>query len=438
MKAQHPAYLVSLMGTDCDVAAGIAGVQMAVDEHGPVVNPGMQIVVDKQGVLPRGYRFENARRKTAPWQARWVWVDDESPRLQILSDDDDYTGDRTIVEEMAPYVHKLLAACASSWSGKNGLFSDAPNDMFMDWVNLGGFTCHHPPAVIGQRYLTALYYRGLELAMRVAELKGGPARSAMYAQRRREIAEAFNCELWNNAKGLYRDGKPFQTSVRANEWLPADKDIEAFSPPANLLAVLYDLAPWERQAMIVDRVMAEKPLNTQPWFMHWVFQAIDRVGQFDRHGLDQMRRWQIISETLSFREMWRGGDLSHGWCSSPLVQMSARVLGVTPTSPGFKTMAIRPLPCCLTWAKGRVPTPQGDVSVSWNLAAGRFLLDPTVPEGAEADVIVAAKTVHVKVGRHHLDSDRPTRTEIRVGTKSGHALLCNRKVDCLNDTGALN
>ena len=79
-----------------------------------------------------------------------------------------------------------------------------------------------------------------------------------------------------------------------------------------------------------------------------------------------------------------------------------------------------------------------DVSVSWNLDAGRFSLDLTVPEGTEADVIVAAKTVRVKAGRHHLESDRPTRTEFRAGTESGHALLCNRKVDCLNDTGALN
>ena len=87
--------------------------------------------------------------------------------------------------------------------------------------------------------------------------------------------------------------------------------------------------------------MAEKPLNTQPWFMHWVFQAIDHAGLFDQYGTPQMRRWNIVSETQSFHEMWNGGDLSHGWCSTPLVQMSSRVLGVTPASPGFKTIAIQ-------------------------------------------------------------------------------------------------
>jgi len=61
-----------------------------------------------------------------------------------------------------------------------------------------------------------------------------------------------------------------------------------------------------------------------------------------------MRRWQIVPETQSFREMWNSGDLSHGWCSTPLVQMSQRVLSVEPTLPGFKAMTLRPHICDLT------------------------------------------------------------------------------------------
>jgi len=98
--------------------------------------------------------------------------------------------------------------------------------------------------------------------------------------------------------------------------------------------------------------------------------------------------------------MWNGGDLSHGWCSTPLVQMSARILGVTPTAPGFKTMAIHPSVCDLTWAKGVVPTPHGDVTVSWKWADDTLRLDAVVPEGTEADVILPGKTEHVTAGKH--------------------------------------
>jgi hypothetical protein len=307
--------------------------------------------------------------------------------LQMLMDYYDYTGDKSLVVEMSPYVHELLDTY-TSWRGTNGIISEAPNYMFMDWVTIGGFECHHPPAVIGQGYLTAFYYHGLELASRVAELDGDTARVRKYSELRSEVAKAFNRELWVADNGLYRDGKPFQTSVKPGRWLPADKNIETFSPHVNLLAVQYDLAPKAQQAAIVEKVLAEKPLNTQPWFMHWVFAAIDHAGLFDQYGTPQLRRWQIVPETQSFREMWTSGDLSHGWCSTPLVQMSARVLGVTPAAPGFKTISIRPELCDLKWAKGRVPTPHGNVDVSWVLDGNQFSLDVTVPPGTEAEIIL--------------------------------------------------
>ena len=323
--------------------------------------------------------------------------------LQMLMDYYDYTGDKTLVVEMAPYVHELMDKY-DSWRGQNGIISEAPDYMFMDWVTIAGFGCHHPPAVIGQGYLTAFYYHGMEMASRVADLTGEPARIGKYKQQRAALAAAFNRELWVADKGLYRDGKPFVTHVKPSKWLPADKDIETFSPHVNLLAVLYDLAPTAQHAAIVEKVMAEQPLNTQPWFMHWVFQAIDHAGLFDRFGTQQMRRWQIVPETQSFHEMWHGGDLSHGWCSTPLVQMSARVLGVTPTAPGFKTLAIRPAICDLAWARGSVPTPHGDVAVSWKWSDDKLALDVTIPEGTEADVILPSKTEHVKAGQHSFSS----------------------------------
>ena len=144
------------------------------------------------------------------------------------------------------------------------------------------------------------------------------------------------------AKGSTATASPFRLLSNRMHGCRPTREIETFSPHVNLLAVLYDLAPKSQQAAIVEKVLAEKPLNTQPWFMHWVFQAIDHAGLFDQYGTQQMRRWKIVKDTQSFHEMWNGGDLSHGWCSTPLVQMSQRVLGVTPTSPGFKTLAVRP------------------------------------------------------------------------------------------------
>jgi hypothetical protein len=177
-----------------------------------------------------------------------------------------------------------------------------------------------------------------------------------------------------------------------------------------MLAVLFDLAPKERQKGIVDSVMSEEPLNTQPWFMYWIFQAIDHAGSFERYGTPQLRRWQCLPETHSFREMWTSGDLSHGWCSTPLVEMSSRILGVFPASPGFDTVAIRPQPCDLSWAKGRVPTPHGEVSVEWVINRGTLALDVGVPTGTDAEVTLpVSRFIHPRItldGREVGDSSR--------------------------------
>jgi hypothetical protein len=381
----------------------------------PISDPGDYVIED----MVNNYAFAQ------PWMARqdirkfaWLLKDERYHNfhtsysiswLQMLMDYYRFTGDRSLVEEMAPYVRELMATYAS-WIGKNGILSEAPNYMFMDWVTIGGFPCHHPPSVIGQGYLTAFYYHGLDMATQVAALVGDTASAEAYIRQRGEIAEAFNRELWVPAKGLYRDGKPFVTSVKPYQWLPADKDIETFSPHVNMLAVLFDLAPKERQKGIVDSVMSEEPLNTQPWFMYWIFQAIDHAGSFERYGTPQLRRWQCLPETHSFREMWTSGDLSHGWCSTPLVEMSSRILGVFPASPGFDTVAIRPQPCDLSWAKGRVPTPHGEVSVEWVINRGTLALDVGVPTGTDAEVTLpVSRFIHPRItldGREVGDSSR--------------------------------
>lgn len=324
------------------------------------------------------YRNINYRNFHTSYSLAW---------LGMLMDYYDFTGDRALVQELAPYVHELVDTY-TSWRGKNGLISEAPSYMFMDWVTINGIECHHPPAVIGQGYLTAFYYNALAMGSRVAALTGDNTRVKNYTQLRLQVSEAFNRELWNSEKGLYRDGKPFQSSVKPHRWLPADTPIETFSPHVNLLAVLYDLAPKAAQAPIIEKVLAQKPLNTQPWFMHWGFQAIDHAGLFERYGTEQMRRWKVLPDTRSFLETWTMGDKSHGWCSTPLVQMSSRILGVSPAAPGMKSLTIRPQLCDLTWAKGSVPTPHGDVAVSWKRDDHSLRLEVTLPPGTDAEVIL--------------------------------------------------
>ena len=316
--------------------------------------------------------------------------------LQTLLEYYDETGDQSLAKELAPSAYRLLARYAQ-WIGPNNILSEAPNYLFMDWVTIGGFQTHHPPAVIGQGYLTALYYRGLADGMRLAKISGDADQLAHYATQRRALYRAFNRELWDARTGLYRDGKPFLNhNPTSPDFLPPDKDIETHSPHVNVLAVLYDLAPRKRQPQILARLLASKDpsinthsgdldtkdftgLNVQPYFMHFVFAAEAHAGVLSKYAFDQLARWNVNPQTQTFEEMWTRGDWSHGWGATPLIQMSEHVLGVRAGSPGYSSIVLQPTPLALTFARGTVPTPKGDVQVSWTRNQDKFVYNATIP-----------------------------------------------------------
>jgi len=300
--------------------------------------------------------------------------------IQMLMAHYDYTGDGDLVLEVAKQVHGLLNTFAS-WKGENGLICNAPSYMFMDWVEVAGFNVHHPPAVIGMGYMSAFYYRALADGIRVAELQGNEERVNEYRQQRTDLCEAFNAVLWDEGKGRYRDGVPFVTQVEPlDPWLPADEDIETHTPHVNSLAVLYDLAPQEKQADIMRRVMSDHSVEVQPYFMHFVFDALDHAGVFEEYAIDLMKRWTIVEETGTCYEMWGRGDLSHAWNGTPLYQMSARILGIIPMEPGFSRVAVQPKPCALDYAKGCVPTPHGPVAVEWTRKGDQLDIQIDAPD----------------------------------------------------------
>ena len=122
------------------------------------------------GLRKWAWVMENAKYTTFHTSYMFYW-------LQSLINYYDYTGDESLVAELTPNVYALIDQF-TSYIGPNGIISEAPNYMFMDWVQVHDdenpqirFPCHHPPAVIGHGYMTALFYRALADAITVSKLE---------------------------------------------------------------------------------------------------------------------------------------------------------------------------------------------------------------------------------------------------------------------------
>lgn len=93
-----------------------------------------------------------------------------------------------------------------------------------------------------------------------------------------------------------------------------------------------------------------------------------------------------------------GRSHCHGWSAGPAQHLPAHILGVTPTSPGYRTVDIRPALGDLTWAEGEVPTPRGNIHVSVKSPlTSRIVLPP----GTEATLHLPGREPQTLFGGTH-------------------------------------
>ncbi len=288
--------------------------------------------------------------------------------IQMIYEYSMYTGDILILPKLKETVIGIMERFRG-YLGKSGLIEHAPNYMFMDWVAEGKYNRHHPPKCMGQGYMTAMFAGALDSACNIFELYGDVEYIAEYRRLGNEIRCAVRCKLWDEKKELYVDGIYDKNANQSTEWFPADIPGKFYSQHMNTLAILYDIAPEHEQKKLMVRVMEEQSLSkAQPYFMHFVLNALAKTGLFEKYGLQQIGRWDaLVKENESgLKEVWNGFDCdySHAWGGTPTYQLPARILGVTPAKPGFSNIYFQPcLPKELNWADGKVPTPYGTIHV---------------------------------------------------------------------------
>jgi hypothetical protein len=295
-----------------------------------------------------------------------------------------FTGDRATAAAALTAIRMTLGRTLA-WRGAEGLLSQAPNYMFVDWIKQAGVNYHHPPAAQGMGALTAFTVRALRrAAWLVRALGADPAEASTWEKQADELATAFREQLFDPERGLFRDGLCGINRQPTGCWLPPDPAQEVFTRHTNILAVWAAIVTGTEAAAVLERALADPALpEPQPYFQHYLFEALDAAGLFPAQARKHLDLWRpmLRDNPHSLREMWTSGDYSHAWGGTPLVQLSQRVLGVEPTEPGWRSIRLRPQPLDLDWAQGVVPTPLGDISIRWERHGTTVTLSASVPDG---------------------------------------------------------
>ena len=237
--------------------------------------------------------------------------------------------------------------------------------------------------------MNAFYYGALMTAVKILEINGDEVYADKYNNRAKKLKAAFNTYFYDNEKQLYFDG--LNENYKSDKWLPPNTDKRYYSWHTNSLAVLFNIAPDEKQSELMRRILNDKTLiMPQPYFMHFVLEAIYKTGLFEEYGMEQLRRWNgMVEFEKGLQEGWYdmsgyGFDYSHVWGGTPTYQLPSKILGFKMEEPGFKRISMKPNLFDLSYANIKIPTPLGDITAELK-KGGKPVIN--VPKDIECNII---------------------------------------------------
>jgi hypothetical protein len=274
-----------------------------------------------------------------------------------------HTGDLAYLRGQHQHLLEVLRVMDSDLDSNGLLTNPEKHKIFIDWAP--GFNSDAPEARAATQFEYALAYT--EAAYLLTEL-GNKAAAVTYSSKADCLRATAQANLLDAA-----------TSTFGSRW------------QTNAMAVLAGAATKPQQQAIWTAVLShvltpEGPDTViTPYYGYYVLSAMAALNHRTT-ALDWIRKYwggMIAEGATSFWEAydprWPKQDshahlqadnktgyyvsLAHGWSSGPTAWLMEQVLGIQPTTAGFRTVSIRPDLAGLAWARGAEPTPRGLIRV---------------------------------------------------------------------------
>lgn len=282
-----------------------------------------------------------------------------------------HTGDVDTIVQILPAVQRSLAWFERQ-SDQRGLIVDVPHWHFIEWARVGRDGASFA--------INALLVGALGAAAGMADAVGYDRLCAQYRDWADRVRAALRLRHLDRSRGVFVD------SVHTE----SDRQLPQVSQQANALAILFDIAAPDEVAPITAWIMDESRLRrtaTPPvtfvadpfdpatdvvrcntYFSHFLYSALGKAGRFDL-AVQHMRTLYGGMLATGTETLWESvepvASLCHAFSATPVFQLSAHALGVSPLAPGFTRARVAPQWADLAWASGSYPTPRGPIEVEW-------------------------------------------------------------------------
>jgi len=266
----------------------------------------------------------------------------------------------------------LLLDRFESYLGENGLIENPPDYMFVDWIYIDGISLHHPPKALGQTCLNLFYYAALIAAGKIYYELSEHEKAQALAVKSEDLRMAINESLFDPEKGMYFEGLNTPTrEEQIGQWMPPNVPKRYFLKHSNILACWAGVCDDETGRAIIDKIMRDEISgDCQPYFLHYLLEAVYRLGLREQYTLTILEKWKApvrecpkgLTEGFVKPEPTYHFDHSHAWGGTPLYSLPKALLGLEWTKPGMKELSFSPSLLGLKWAKLELLTSSGKLT----------------------------------------------------------------------------
>jgi alpha-L-rhamnosidase len=278
----------------------------------------------------------------------------------------------------------------------NGLIGRLPWWNFIDWAN--GFQGGDPPldqhgdsAVITLHFVMAL-----REAAELESLYGNKQRAERYLEMAARAVEGVQKLCWNKGFGLFAD-------------TPAQMK---YSQHTNLMAVLLDVIPKERQREVMTKVLSVSDAEFQGsgslppmekasyYYRFYLARALEHAGMGDRY-LELLKPWREmlalgLTTWAETPEPTRSD--SHAWSAHPNYDLLTIVAGIRPAAPGFEKVEIEPHLGKLQNVAASFPWKEGEIQVDYRLERETWTIRVNLPAGLPGELIWQGRSYPLRSG----------------------------------------
>ncbi len=271
-----------------------------------------------------------------------------------------YRDDEAFVRNLLPGTRTVLTWFWKRLDEKTGLLGPLEWWNFVDWAPQ--YREGVPPGTDqgGSAIVTLQFVWALQDAAELEKSLGDPCLASEYRKVADKSAQAVYRLCWDEKRGLLANSPTH----------------DLFSQHANILGVLTDAIPPERQRGVVQKLLNDSTLVQATYYfrfyLHW---AVRKVGLGDRY-LDLLQPWREMLDlgltTWAETPEPTRSDC-HAWSAHPNIDLLATVCGIRPAEPGFRKVLVEPFLGELQRVNGVVPHPQGTIRVSLERAGSAGL-----------------------------------------------------------------